>query len=127
MSVNGWADVRWVIGLLIIATVFYLIHRLERQIRARGTLFPRSRPVGARRLALLLGLLVIGFCTVCWLSGAQLYGFILVGIALIGYGLDYGVLLELVQGTDDLAMEIPVYQEHSRRRPNTHPSQVLDP
>lgn len=133
MSTTGWTEGRWVVGLLVIAAVFYLLRRLERQIRARGTLFPRSRPPGARRLALLLGLLVIGFCTVCWLSGAQLYGFILVGIALVGYGLDYGALLELVQGTADLAIERVVHQEQlrpeagGRRRPSTDPSQVWDP
>ena len=133
MNTTAWAGGRWVVGLLVIAAVFCLLHRLERRIRTRGTLFPRSRPPGARRLALLLGLLVIGFCTVCWLSGAQLYGFIVVGIALVAYGLDHGALLELVQGTDDLAVEVPVHQEHSqpeaggRSRPNTYRNQVRDP
>jgi hypothetical protein len=132
MSMTGWTEGRWVVGSLVITAIFWLIHRLESQIRARGTLFPASRPPGARRLALLLGPFVIGFCTVCWLSGVQLYGFILLGIALVGYGLDFGGLLSLFQGGDDLAIERAVHQEDlppragGRCQPNTHQSQVLD-
>jgi len=111
MSIALWAQIRWVIGSLVIAAAFGLIHRLERQIMAAGTLFPGSRPAAARRLALLLGLLVLGFCTVCWLSGMQLYGIILVGIALLGYGLGCGALLEFLQGAERVVVRAAADQE----------------
>ena len=88
----------WVLGLLIIAAVFFLLHRMERLVGERGSIFRRTRPGEFYPFPLLLGLLVLGFSAACWLAGVRLYTFIVSGIALVGYGTGFVRLLRLLQG-----------------------------
>jgi hypothetical protein len=92
----------WVAGIVIIAIVFLLLHRMDRLVAVRGSIFRRTRPGEVYLFPLLLGLLVLGFAVVGWLAGMQLYLFVVAGFALLLYGLGYSDLLDQLQGRDSI-------------------------
>ena len=88
----------WVFGLLIIAAVFFLLHRMERLVGERGSIFRGTRPGEYYSFPLLLGLLVLGFSAVCWLAGVHLFTFVVAGVALVGCGVGNVRLLHRLEG-----------------------------
>jgi hypothetical protein len=85
-----------IVVLIILAGVIYV---LERRLKTRGALFAGQAALFIRMIAVVLGILFMGLCILELNSSETMeIWFPILAVALIGYGLGAGRLLDGIQG-----------------------------
>jgi uncharacterized BrkB/YihY/UPF0761 family membrane protein len=92
IETNKMTEDSWniVIVLLVIISVFSLIFLLDKRVTKKGALFTRNPSKLLRVLAIIVGILFLGFFVIAFFVDNTIYPmFVILGGFLIGYGLNF--------------------------------------
>jgi hypothetical protein len=94
---NLSTEVNFILTLLFIFCIGLLIYRIDRRVKKEGPLVKRDGSGKSRIYALVIGFILGGFTVLEWIVGFHITLFVVLSIALIGYGLGFDHLLEIFQ------------------------------
>ncbi len=69
---------------LFVLGIGYMIYKMDRRVKADGTLVKRDGSSKSRMYALLMGLLVASFVALGWIVGSRNYSLLILSLALLG-------------------------------------------
>ncbi|MEA5079180.1 MAG: hypothetical protein VB013_11480 [Anaerolineaceae bacterium] len=100
-----------IIVLVVVGVIFTVIYLMDRRMITKGALFPANPKKGLQTLAIVLGVVCFLICVFMYFVYSIFYpSFVILGIALIGYGLGSGFDSSTTQSTEHpvISPTIPV-------------------
>lgn len=90
-----------IIVLVVVVVIFTFIYLLDRRMITKGSLFPANPKKGLQTLAIVLGVVCFLICVfMYWVYGIFYASFVILAIALLGYGVGSGFNSSATQSTD---------------------------
>lgn len=89
-----------IIVLVVVVVIFTFIYLLDRRMITKGSLFPANPKKGLQTLAIVLGVVCFLICVfMYWVYGIFYASFVILAIALLGYGVGSGFKSFTTQST----------------------------